>query len=99
MFARRTMDRLRRRPLGRYRYVRLRWRLLFAAIDLVGGWLFRLVRAWRVASGARRCDPLLEREGVRVILLVQLDHLGDAVLSTTLLPPLPGVIRGPRWKC
>jgi ADP-heptose:LPS heptosyltransferase len=82
------MDRLRRRPLGRYRYVRLRWRLLFAAIDLVGGWLLRLVRAWRVASGEWRVSPLQEGEGASTILLVQLDHLGDAVLSTTLLPPL-----------
>ena len=96
------MDRLRRRPLGRYRYVRLRWRLLFAVVDFVGGWLLWLVRAWqaasgewrvasgewRVASGKRRFDALPEGEGTRVILLVQLDHLGDAVLSTTLLPPL-----------
>ena len=97
LFARRTMDRLRRRPLGRYRYVRLRWRLLFAVIDFVGAWLLRLVRVFRVsletttansAPGSPHASPFLERERTRVILLVQLDHLGDAVLSTTLLPPL-----------
>ena len=31
-----TARRLRKRPLGRYRYVRLRWRVLFAVIDFVG---------------------------------------------------------------
>jgi lipopolysaccharide heptosyltransferase II len=97
------MDRLRRRPLGRYRYVRLRWRLLFAAIDFVGGWLLRLARTFPRSEARASCpchaentgkmpvlrtSPLPEEEETRVILLVQLDHLGDAVLSTTLLPPL-----------
>ncbi len=120
LFARRTMDRLRRRPLGRYRYVRLRWRLLFAAIDFVGGCVLRLVRAFPLSlrervgvrgrqthvqprdsrslsleesmagpsRGSPHPSPLPMGEGTRVVLLVQLDHLGDAVLSTTLLPPL-----------
>ena len=68
---RRSTHRLQRRPLGHYRYVRLRWRILFAIIDFLGGWIFKRVR--RKPSG-KTGDP-------RVILLVQLDHLGDAVLS------------------
>ena len=68
----RLPQRLRRRPLGQYRYVRLRWRILFAIIDFLGGWIFKMARR---TPGGKAGDP-------RVILLLQLDHLGDAVLST-----------------
>lgn len=77
---------LRRRPLGRYRYVRLRWRLVFAVIDGLGGVLFGLARWLRRAwPGRRQCDSTPDP---RRILLVQLDHLGDAVITTAILPAL-----------
>ncbi|MHB8903079.1 MAG: glycosyltransferase family 9 protein, partial [Thermoguttaceae bacterium] len=75
--------RLRRRTLGGYRYVRLRWRILFACIDAVGEAICRLVR---LAAGRRRPGPL--RDEPRRILLVQFDHLGDAVITTALFKPL-----------
>ncbi|HUY35944.1 MAG TPA: glycosyltransferase family 9 protein [Pirellulales bacterium] len=72
-------------PAGRYRYVRIRWRLLFAAVDSVGRRLWRIGRAigaaWPGDSNEHGHDP-------RSILLVQLDHLGDAVLSASVLPAL-----------
>jgi len=81
-------QRLRRRPLGRYRYVRLRWRILFAVIDAVGTALFTAARrlARTFAPGVRREDDAAG--DVRTVLLVQLDHLGDAVLTTAMLPAL-----------
>ncbi|NQT12266.1 MAG: glycosyltransferase family 9 protein [Planctomycetes bacterium] len=72
--------RLRRRPLGQYRYVRFRWRLLFTVVDFVGSLLFGVLRARR-GSTTRPGDP-------RTILLIQLDHLGDAILSTVMFPAL-----------
>ena len=75
---------LRRRPLGGYRYVRLRWRVAFAVIDCVGGVLFAAagkLRAWFSKRGLVTADP-------NVILLIQLDHLGDAIITTTMLPAL-----------
>lgn len=66
-------------PIRRYRYSKLRWRVSVHVLDLIGGcllWLWRLVRPARTGRDPRR------------ILLVQLDHLGDAVLSTPLLPRL-----------
>jgi heptosyltransferase-2 len=66
-------------PVRRYRYSKLRWRVSVHAIDLIGGvllWLWRLIRPARVGRDPRR------------ILLIQLDHLGDAVLSSPLLPRL-----------
>ncbi len=106
--------RLKRRPLGQYRYVRLRWRVLFTVIDLVGGLVFGaagrisglLGRA--VPRGSR--PPLVERRAradkppvapghsspcssrrdgpPRRILLIQLDHFGDAVITSVMLPLL-----------
>jgi len=107
-------ERLRRRPLGRYRYVRLRWRVLFALVDLIGGAVFAAARRlrrlmWAVCSpGFSRILPpeggttnfppasktlrsrgaLFDPDATRAILLVQLDHLGDAVISTAMLGPL-----------
>ncbi len=74
-------SRLDRKPvrLGRYRYSKLRWRLLVHALDAVGSvcaGVFRLVRPPRTVANPRR------------ILIVQLDHLGDAVLSTPLIGEL-----------
>jgi len=81
-------QRLRKRPLGRYRYVRLRWRVLFGAIDSVGTALFRAARGLRrylLGPTPPAPDP---PDDPRVILLVQLDHLGDAIISTAVLPAL-----------
>src|SRR5580658_3916895 len=62
--------------VGRYRYSKLRWRLLVHAFDFLGG----LVTA--IARCVSRSVPI---ESPKRILLVQLDHLGDAVLSTPLV--------------
>jgi len=72
--------RFKRRPLGRYRYVRLRWRVLFTVVDAVGATLFAVARRFRRTKKATG--------SIRSILLVQLDHLGDAVLTTAMLPAL-----------
>jgi heptosyltransferase-2 len=65
--------------VGRYRYSKLRWRLLVHALDAVGTLLSAIVRRFRPA-------PTITVPGR--ILVVQLDHLGDAVLSTPLLAEL-----------
>jgi ADP-heptose:LPS heptosyltransferase len=65
--------------VGRYRYSKLRWRLLVHALDFCGAILMVIVRAIR---------PAQRTESPRRILLVQLDHLGDAVLSTPLIAAL-----------
>lgn len=68
-------------PSGRYRYVRRRWRVLFTVIDAVGETLARLL--------ARPPKKQRSNEApVRSILLVQLDHLGDALLTSAVLPDL-----------
>lgn len=75
----------RRRPLGRYRYVRLRWRILFTLIDAFGGFIFTLGRLIaRALLDPRKKTP----KDPRRILVVQLDHMGDAVISTVLFPLL-----------
>jgi len=77
--------RLRKRPRGRYRYVRLRWRVLFAVIDFAGHWVFRPARLIRRGLFRRHAAP---QGDPRTILLVQLDHLGDAIITTAILPAL-----------
>lgn len=79
-------ERLRRAVRGPYRYTRLRWRVLARVIDTVGGALFSSARAvgrlaYRPPEQGAPFEP-------RRILLVQLDHLGDAVISTAVLPML-----------
>ena len=65
--------------LGRYRYSKLRWRISVRALDLMGA---AAMRVWRSIRPARVVtEP-------RRILLVQLDHLGDAVLTSPLLARL-----------
>lgn len=61
---------------GRYRYSRLRWRLSVAVLDFVGALAMAL---WRRLWPSPRIDV------PRRILLVQLDHLGDAVLTSPLI--------------
>jgi ADP-heptose:LPS heptosyltransferase len=65
--------------VGRYRYSKLRWRLLVHALDFCGRILMAVVRMARPARMVA-CP--------RQILVVQLDHLGDAVLSTPLIAEL-----------
>jgi heptosyltransferase-2 len=65
--------------LGRYRYSKLRWRLLVHALDFLGTILMSLVR--RIRRSPATGSPSR-------ILIVQLDHLGDAVLSTPLIAEL-----------
>ncbi|OJW21664.1 MAG: glycosyl transferase [Planctomycetales bacterium 71-10] len=64
---------------GRYRYSKLRWRILVRAFDAAGG---------LVAPLWRRLRPPREVATPRRILVVQLDHLGDAVLSAPLIAQL-----------
>ncbi|RUL87204.1 glycosyltransferase family 9 protein [Tautonia sociabilis] len=66
-------------PVRRYRYSKWRWRVLVAALDAVGG---LVMRAWRLVR------PLGPWPEPRRILVVQLDHLGDSVLSSPLFPRL-----------
>jgi len=84
----RRIRRLRRRSLGQYRYVRLRWRATFAVVDLLGTVVFTAARALRRwLTGGTTTSPSPQHEP-KVILLVQLDHLGDAIISTAMLPAL-----------
>ncbi len=71
--------------LGRYRYSKLRWRLLVHALDFLGTLVMTLVR--RI-----RRSPAMESPAR--ILIVQLDHLGDAVLSTPLIAELHSAYPG-----
>ena len=64
---------------GRYRYSKLRWRLLVHALDAAGS---VAMRVWRAVRPVRPVtDP-------RRILIVQLDHLGDSVLTSPLIARL-----------
>ncbi len=80
-----TLRQLRKRPLGRYRYVRLRWRVLFAAIDLLGTLAMLALRPVHAILLRRPNEP---RPEPRNILVIQLDHLGDAVISAVLFRAL-----------
>ena len=64
---------------GRYRYTKWRWRISVGLFDAVGS---LLMAAWRAAR------PPIRVETPRKILVVQLDHMGDAILSTPILPRL-----------
>ncbi|CAN5916156.1 N/A [soil metagenome] len=66
-------------PVGRYRYTKWRWRVLAHALDALGGVAMRL---W---SGGRPIGPW---NPPRRVLVVQLDHMGDSVLSSPILPRL-----------
>ncbi len=82
----RDSERVRRRriALPHYRYVRLRWRLLFAVIDGIGWWLRGRFATIAKCADEGDSDPA----NVRRMLLVQLDHLGDAIITLAMLPPL-----------
>ena len=64
---------------GRYRYSKLRWRLLVHALDAAGT---AAMTAWRIV----RPPPSITVP--RRILIVQLDHLGDSVLTSPLIARL-----------
>jgi ADP-heptose:LPS heptosyltransferase len=66
-------------PVRKYRYSKWRWRILVHLLDAVGTVLAAL---WRVAR------PVKPLEAPGKILVVQLDHLGDAVLSSPIFPRL-----------
>ena len=72
-------------PIRRYRYSKWRWRVAVHAIDAAGAAALRL---WRLARPVRK----VEEPGR--ILVVQLDHLGDAVLSSPLFPRLRAAYPG-----
>jgi heptosyltransferase-2 len=64
---------------GRYRYSKLRWRVLVHALDAAGT---VAMAAWRRVRKVRRVTA------PRRILVVQLDHLGDSVLTSPLIARL-----------
>ena len=66
-------------PIRRYRYSKLRWRVAVHALDFLGG---ALIWIWRRFVGAQRV------ESPSRILVLQLDHLGDAILSSPIFPRL-----------
>jgi ADP-heptose:LPS heptosyltransferase len=70
---------------GRYRYTKWRWRISVRVLDAVGSILMAI---WRVFRPARRVDS------PRKILVVQLDHMGDAILSTPIFPRLRAAYPG-----
>lgn len=74
-----------------YRYVRRRWCVLFAAIDWLGACAVSAGRALkRLFSGTPSSAPVgpPSVDETKSILLVQLDHLGDAIITTAMLPVL-----------
>lgn len=72
-------------PVRRYRYSKWRWRVLVAVLDAVGGLAMGL---WR------RVRPLGPWAPPRRILVVQLDHLGDSVLTSPIFPRLRAAYPG-----
>lgn len=84
-------------PSPRYRYTRWRWRLVFGVLDGLAGppvrWLRWLKRHTRASTYARGTDGSCASRSPaptepKAILVAQLDHLGDAVLSTVIFPLL-----------
>jgi heptosyltransferase-2 len=73
-------------PIRRYRYSKIRWRVLVHALDFFGSLGIGL---WR----SRRPLPRWF-DAPRKILLVQLDHLGDAVLTSPLFARLRAAYPG-----
>lgn len=72
-------------PVRRYRYSKWRWRVLVRALDVVGS---LVMGVWR------KLRPLRPMASPRRILVVQLDHLGDAVLSSPIFPRLRAAFPG-----
>jgi ADP-heptose:LPS heptosyltransferase len=66
-------------PIRRYRYSKLRWRILVHVLDAAGTLLMYILR---------RIHPIRPTNSPRRILIVQLDHMGDAILTSPILPRL-----------
>ena len=73
--------------VGRYRYTKWRWRIMVRVLDTLGG---LATSAWKMIRPQPRFDT------PRRILVVQLDHLGDAVLTSPLLSRLRAEYPGAR---
>ncbi|MBX3411964.1 MAG: glycosyltransferase family 9 protein [Pirellulales bacterium] len=72
-----------------YRYVRRRWHVLLRAIDTLGLIVMRLLGGGNARLGSRTAESSPpDPAQVRSMLLVQLDHLGDAVITTAMFAPL-----------
>ncbi len=67
--------------------------MLFALVDLVGRAVFGICPAVR-RKLHRRSTAALPADEARVVLLIQLDHLGDAIISTAMLPALRATYPG-----
>ena len=76
-----TRSHQRPRPVavGRYRYSKWRWRIAVRALDAVGTIAMGVWRRFRPARVVARPER---------IVVVQIDHLGDAVLTSPLLARL-----------
>ncbi len=70
---------------GRYRYTKWRWRISVATLDVLGA---ILMAAWRAIRPARLVPT------PRKILVVQLDHMGDAILTSPIFPRLRSAYPG-----
>lgn len=82
----RARKRLAVAPLGsRYRYSRRRWQWLFTVVDALGAAAAATRRF--VRHGLWSAAPQWPRVP-RSILLVQLDHFGDALITSAILPAL-----------
>jgi lipopolysaccharide heptosyltransferase II len=68
-------------PASRYRYAKRRYRALFGIVDRLGSAAGAALEAMRRPTTPESLDP-------KRILVVQLDHIGDAVLTTPLLGSL-----------
>lgn len=66
-----------------YRYLRKRWKRVMRCFDAVGGAAFRAGRWLGKKLGWE--EGRKKKEDPKRILIVQLDHLGDAVLSTAMV--------------
>ncbi len=64
---------------GRYRYTKWRWRIMVGAFDTLGAIGARI---WRIARPAQASIK------PRRILILQLDHMGDAILTSPLIARL-----------
>jgi len=69
----------------------MRWRVLFACIDAVGGIVFAIARFLSLGFARRRAESDPTR-----ILVVQFDHFGDAVITTAIFGELKRRFPGAR---
>ncbi|MBX7167142.1 MAG: glycosyltransferase family 9 protein [Pirellulales bacterium] len=72
---------------GRYRFVRWRWHLVMGLVDALARILMRMHGALR-RSVADQAPSAQEPRPIRRLLVIQLDHLGDAVISLGMFGPL-----------